>query len=100
MSGGEGPWLPNTRVIQPGVLVAGTNCVTTDAVATTIMGFDPMADRGTMPFENGDSTLRLAESLGVGARDLRQIEVLGTPIKAARFDFKMLRKSAVVNPES
>ena len=53
-----------------------------------VMGFDPMADRGTAPFENCDSTLRLAEELGVGTRDLRQIEVVGTPIKDAVFKFR------------
>jgi hypothetical protein len=30
------------------------------------MGFDPMADRGATPFERCDSTLHLAEGLGVG----------------------------------
>jgi hypothetical protein len=47
-----------------------------------------MADRGTPPFETCDSTLRLAEQLGVGTRDLSRIEVLGTPIAEARFDFR------------
>jgi uncharacterized protein (DUF362 family) len=69
-------------------LIAGTNCVTTDAVAMALMGFDPMADRGTPPFETCDSTLRLAEQLGVGARDLRQIEVLGVPIAEATCKFR------------
>jgi len=32
--------------------------------------------------------LRLAEQLGVGTRDLNQIEVLGTPIAKARFNFR------------
>jgi hypothetical protein len=88
MAGGEGPWVRGTRPCRPGVVVAGTNCVTTDAVATAIMGLDPMADRGTAPFENCDSTLRLAEELGVGTRDLRQIEVIGTPIREAVFNFR------------
>ena len=87
-AGGEGPWVPNTRPVKAGILIAGTNCVTTDAVATAIMGFDPMADRGTTPFEKCDSTLRLAEQLGVGTRDLRRIEVLGTPISKVRIDFR------------
>jgi len=93
MSGGEGPWVPRTQGVHPGVLIAGTNCVTTDAVATAVMGYDPLADRGTIPFEKCDSTLRLAEDLGVGTRDLRRIEVLGTPISRALFDFKLLRNA-------
>ncbi len=88
MAGGEGPWCDNVRHVQPGLLVAGTNCVATDAVCTALMGFDPMADRGTAPFETCDSTLRLAEQLGVGTRDLSQIEVVGTPIAKARFNFR------------
>ena len=74
--------------MKAGVLIAGTNCVTTDAVATAVMGFDPMAERGTPPFENCDSTLKLAEHLGVGTRDLRQIEVRGTPISDVRINFR------------
>ncbi len=88
MTAGEGPWAGNGKHVRPGLLIAGTNCVNTDAVCTALMGFDPMTDRGTPPFETCDSTLRLAEQLGVGTRDLRQIEVVGTPISKARFDFR------------
>ena len=93
MTGGE---LPNQqknwihRPVHPGVLIAGLNCVNTDAVATAVMGLDPMADRGTPPFEKCDSTLRLAEQVGVGTRDLSRIEVVGTPIAKARYRFPTL----------
>jgi uncharacterized protein (DUF362 family) len=76
MAGGEGPWCEGGRHVQPGLLIAGTNCVATDAVGMALMGFDPMADRGTPPFETCDSTLRLAEQLGVGTRDLNQVDVV------------------------
>ncbi len=79
---------PKSHAVKPGVLVAGTNCVSTDAVCAAIMGFDPMADRGTAPFEKCDSTLRLAEQLGVGSRKLDQVELAGTPIAQVRFDFR------------
>ena len=88
ISGGEGPWIPNCKVIKPGLLVAGTNCVNTDAVSMALMGFDPMSDRGTAPFETSDNTLALAEGLGVGSRDLKRIEVVGTPIAKGRFNFR------------
>jgi len=90
VSGGEIPpeLRPWGRRIQPRLLIAGTNCVATDAVSMALMGFDPMADRGAPPFEDCDSTLRLAEQLGVGCRDLKQIEVVGTPISKARFNFR------------
>jgi uncharacterized protein (DUF362 family) len=95
MTGGEGPWVGGCGLVRPGVLIAGTNPVTTDAVATAVMGFDPMADRGTPPFEICDSMLRLAEEHGIGTRDLRSIEVVGTPVRDARFDFRVHGNSKV-----
>jgi uncharacterized protein (DUF362 family) len=92
MAGGEGPWLCGCKSVAPGVIVAGTNPVNVDAVSMAVMGFDPMADRGIPPFETCDSMLRLAEDVGIGTRDLRRIEVLGTPIREALFNFAELRK--------
>jgi len=92
MTGAEGPWVRRSlTTVSPGVIVAGTNPVSTDAVCMAVMGFDPMADRGTIPFETCDSTLRLAEEAGIGTRDLRRIEVLGIPVKDVRFDFAAQR---------
>jgi uncharacterized protein (DUF362 family) len=94
MTGGEGPWVPEKHsMINHGVLVAGTNPVTTDAVCMALMNFDPMAERGTPPFEKCDSTLRLAEDAGLGTRDLKRIEVIGTPIKEAMYDWAAIRKA-------
>ncbi len=53
-----------------------------------LMGFDPMADRGPPAFERSDSTLRFAEQLGVGTRDLSKVEAAGTTIAKAPFDFR------------
>ena len=92
MTGGEGPWIREIlKPAEPGVMLAGTNPVNTDAVAMAMMGFDPMADRGTPPFEKCDSTLKLAEGVGLGTRDLKRIEVIGVPIAQARFDFAGIR---------
>ncbi len=88
MAGGEGPWYPEARPVSPGVLLAGLNAMTTDAVAVAVMGFDPKAERGTPPFDNSDSFLAFGEELALGTRDLNEIEVLGTPIAEARFDFR------------
>ena len=87
ITGAELPREGYTKAVNPGVLLAGTNCVSTDAVAMAVMGFDPMAERGTAPFQKCDSTLKLAEELGVGTRDLKRIEVVGVPIEKARFRF-------------
>ena len=86
-TGGEGIGR-NTKHVTPHVLVAGTNTVCVDAVGAAVMGFDPMADRGTAPFETCDSTLRLAEELGVGTRDLKRIEVIGARIADVVFDYR------------
>ncbi|MEW5979135.1 MAG: DUF362 domain-containing protein [Acidobacteriota bacterium] len=91
MAGGEGPWVPGGQAVKPGIMVAGTNPVCTDAVATALMNFDPMGDRGTPPFETCDSTLRLGEEHGIGTRDLKRIEVVGGRIGALKFDFAELR---------
>jgi uncharacterized protein (DUF362 family) len=88
MTRGEGPWVSGCGRISPGLLVAGLNPVCTDAVATALMGFDPMAERATAPFERCDSHLRLAEDLGLGTRDLNRIDVVGTPIAQARRPFR------------
>jgi uncharacterized protein (DUF362 family) len=92
MGGAEGPW-GGGEACHPGVLVAGTNCVNTDAVGTAVMGYDPMARAGEAPFVWSDSTLELAEARGLGSRDLGRIEVAGTPIREARFDFAPLLRS-------
>jgi uncharacterized protein (DUF362 family) len=75
------------HMVKPGLLIAGLNPVCTDAVAAALMGFDPMADRGTVPFEKCDSTLKLAEDAGLGTRDLKKIEVVGAPIRGLTFPF-------------
>jgi len=85
ITGGEGPWIRGVAPASPGVIVAGTNPVTTDAVCMAVMGFDPMADRGKAPFETCDSTLRLAEDVGIGTRDLSRIEIVGTSISEVMF---------------
>jgi uncharacterized protein (DUF362 family) len=94
MTGGELPQNAGsiTRAVQPGFLVAGKNCVCTDAVAMALMGFDPAAKRGTPPFETSDNMLALAEQLGIGTRDLNRIEVTGASISSVRFPFTLLSK--------
>ena len=88
IAGGEGPWIKGIRLVQPGVLIAGTNPVCTDAVATAVMGYDPRADRGTAPFRTCDNTLLLAERHGVGTTDLNRIEVRGVPIAEAMYRYE------------
>ncbi len=89
MAGGEGPWnAGRLRAVRPGLLVAGLNPVSTDAIATACMGFDPLAARGTPPFERRDNCILLAAELGAGMPDPRRIEVAGVPLKDAVFPFR------------
>ncbi len=90
IAGGEGPWIRSKplRLVQPGVLIAGTNPVTTDAVATAVMGYNPRAGRGTAPFTTCDNTMLLAEHHGIGTTDLNRIEVRGVPIAQALYRYE------------
>jgi len=85
-----------TTPVNPGFLVTGANVVNVDAIAMALMNYDPMADRGSAPFETCDNTLRIAEELGVGTRDPRRIELAGARIREAMFDFKALRERSEV----
>jgi uncharacterized protein (DUF362 family) len=101
MTGGEGPWVGgDVTGVAPGVLVAGLNPVNTDAVCMKVMGFDPMADRGTPPFEACDSTVKLAEEAGLGTRDLSRIDLVGVPLADARFDFAEIRRKRRSAPQT
>ncbi len=84
MSGGEGPWSPSTGFIEPGILIAGLNPVSTDAVGMAVMGFpNPRATRGTRPFQSCDNHLLLGEQAGIGSADLARIEVRGMTVQQA-----------------
>lgn len=87
VTGGEGPWIRGLKVVKPGLLILGTNAVSTDAVGTALMGYDPRAAHGTGVFRNCDNTLLLAEQLGVGSADLNRIEVRGGQISELAYRF-------------
>ena len=87
MAGGEGPWIRGVRPVKPGLLILGTNAVSTDAIATALMGYDPRAPRGSGPFRTCDNMLLLAEDLGIGSADLKQIDVRGGKISELAYAF-------------
>jgi uncharacterized protein (DUF362 family) len=87
IAGGEGPWIDGVRIVKPGLLIAGLNPVSTDAVAAAAMGYDPRATRGTAPFRTCDNTLLLAEAHGAGWADLKRIELRGVPIREALYRY-------------
>lgn len=91
MSGGEGPWCRDAGPVKattPGVLIAGLNPVSTDAVGTAVMGYDnPRAVRGTKPFQFCDNHILLAEQAGLGTADLAKIDIRGLSLEKARYPY-------------
>ena len=100
IAGAEGPWNRRVAPVNPGVLIAGTNPVATDAVCVAVMGYDPMADRGTAPFETADSMLRLAEAVGLGTRRLDRIEIVGKRISDVVFNYAAHHRRRVAQVKS
>jgi uncharacterized protein (DUF362 family) len=84
--GGEVP-RGSFKPVEPGVLIAGKNPVATDAVATSVMGFDPTTEFPAAPFLHGENYLNLASELGLGSNNLEKIEVVGETIEEVRFEF-------------
>lgn len=119
--GGEGPWVLGARPIKPGILVVGHNCVNTDAVAMATMGYNPRAGRHEAPyrlykgptdhpkeqltptdesFQYADNMMLLAEAVGIGSADLSKIDVRGTPIKDAMFEYEAFWKNQMPKAKS
>ena len=119
--GGEGPWVLGARPIKPGLLVVGHNCVNTDAVAMATMGYNPRAGRHEAPyrlykgpkdhppeqlkpvdetFQYADNMMLLAEAVGIGSADLKKIDVRGTSIQDAMFDFEAFWKNQMPKEKS
>jgi uncharacterized protein (DUF362 family) len=85
----EGWWLGSmVSVTRPGLLVAGVNPVSTDAVAAAVMGFNPEAADRTHPFANGINYLSLARQRGLGENRMKELEVAGLGLEAARFEYQ------------
>jgi len=87
IQGGEGPWIQNASAKAAGVLLAGKNCLATDAVATAVMGHDPTADYPHPPYIRCDNHLNIAAQLGLGTNRLEEIKVLGASIESVRTYF-------------
>jgi uncharacterized protein (DUF362 family) len=69
---GEGP--RHGRRVALGTVVAGTDAVAVDAVAASMMGFEPMEI----------AYLRLANAMGLGVADLSAISIIGDPVSHTR----------------
>ena len=67
------------------LLLAGTDSVAVDAIASTLMGFEPLS----IPF------LRMAHERGLGIADPRDIELVGDDVSHENFGFQT-RRSLVI----
>ncbi len=85
--GGEGPWINTLAPIEPGLLVAGKNCVATDTIATALMGHDPTEEYPNAPYLRCDNHLNIAAALGLGTNRLEDIEIVGQPIETVKTTF-------------
>ena len=76
---GNGPG-PRTMIpIEKGYVLAGADMVAIDAVASKMMGFDPMA----IPY------IRLAHEEGLGTGRIEEIEITGEDISPVNFKFSV-----------
>lgn len=85
--GQEGDHAEEGRAVEMGLIIAGRDVVSVDAVASAVMGLDPMAV----------DTTRIAHEQGLGIADLSSIEVLGESIESVRRPFA--RPDIVLDPE-
>jgi uncharacterized protein (DUF362 family) len=80
---GAGP-----RTMTPKIgnyILASGDCVAIDAVAASLMGFDPLS----IPY------IRMCHEMGLGTGDVREIEIRGADISEINFHFST-RKSFVI----
>lgn len=76
---GNGPGPRTMEPIEKDYILAGNDQVAIDAVASKMMGFDPMS----LPY------IRIAHERGLGVGDIREIEVKGEDIEKVNFQFKV-----------
>jgi uncharacterized protein (DUF362 family) len=88
---GAGPWDKDIAQVKPGLLVAGLDPVAADSVATALMGFDPTAESGSLPFIGGTNHLDLAQKLGLGTNRMDEIQIAGPSVESVRYPFKPAR---------
>jgi uncharacterized protein (DUF362 family) len=75
---GDGPNFPPGKPRPLGLVLAGKNGLSVDAVSAKLIGFDPMEIKH----------LRLANQKGMGVIDLDKIEIVGTPLEEVAVEFE------------
>ncbi len=81
------------EALKPGVILAGTNIVSTDSVGARVMGFDPASEFPNHPFFYRRNVIKLAAEAGLGPCASSRIEIVGpqpeevaVPFKVDRYD--------------
>ena len=75
---GDGPNFPPGIPRPLGLVLAGKNGLSVDAVSAKLIGFDPMEIKH----------LRLANQKGLGVIDIDKIEIVGTPLEEVAVEFE------------
>lgn len=87
MTANHGEW--HGTPVETGVILAGDNVVSTDAVGMQVMGFNPLGDYPSHPHWYRRNSILLAHQAGLGTADPSQIEVLGESPEAVRRPFEV-----------
>jgi uncharacterized protein (DUF362 family) len=87
MTANHGEW--HGTPVETGLLLAGDNCVATDAVGMQVMGFNPLGDYPDPPHWYRRNSIRLAHDAGIGIADPAGIEVIGEDPAAVRQVFEV-----------
>jgi uncharacterized protein (DUF362 family) len=87
MTANHGEW--HGTPIETGVILAGDNCVSTDAVGMQVMGFNPLGDYPDHPHWYRRNSIRLAHDAGVGTADPAAITVIGEEPQAVAQRFEV-----------
>jgi len=87
MTANHGEW--EGTPVETGVLLAGDNCVSTDAVGMQVMGFNPLGDYPDHPHWYRRNCVLLAHLAGLGSADPARITVEGDEPAAVRRPFEV-----------
>lgn len=77
------------EAIETGVILAGDNCVSTDAAGMLVMGFDPLGDYPNHPHWYRHNSIKLAHDAGLGVADPSGITLLGVDPEEVRQPFEV-----------
>jgi uncharacterized protein (DUF362 family) len=75
MTANHGEW--HGTPVETGVILAGDNAVSTDAVGMQVMGFDPLGDYPNHPHWYRRNSILIAHQARLGTAKLSDIDVLG-----------------------